>query len=83
MHIFPPIRKKNAYFSQIDLKFTKFKKKAENFSRRAPKCNKVNIKYKSNILIYKYTIKQAQDSGKAFYCDCSICGLFGAYSTSQ
>ena len=31
MHIFPPIGKKYAYFSPIDLKYTKLQKMSENF----------------------------------------------------
>ena len=50
MHIFPPIGKKNAYISPIDLKFTKLQKKAENF-HAPPHYNKFHLgkKYKSRM----------------------------------
>ena len=50
MHIFSPIVKKYAYFSQIELKFKKLKKRLNIFLLwRAPQYNKFHVgkKYKS------------------------------------
>ena len=45
MHIFSPIGKKYAYFSPMDLKYTKLQNKAENFSHaaRTPSLESISV----------------------------------------